>query len=56
MAEDWGSSNHLVPTTYLDNFQSILKTYEFNLRFNERTAGTLQREVFSLLARVKLRS
>ena len=40
-----------VPQTYLDNFQTILKTYEFVLSFKERTAGTLQREGFSLLTR-----
>ena len=30
-----GSPSHLSPPTYLDNFQIILKTYEFNLRFQE---------------------
>ena len=46
-----GSPTHLSPPTYLDNFQTILNTYEFDLRFKERTAGTLQREGFSLLTR-----
>ena len=42
-----GSSSHLVPPAYLDNFQIILKTFEFNLRFKERTAGMLQRGVYA---------
>ena len=46
-----GSSTHLVPPTYLDNFQIILNTYESDLRFKERTAGTLQREGFLHLGR-----
>ena len=37
-----GSSSHLSPPTYLDNFQIILKTYKFGLRFKERTAGMPQ--------------
>ena len=45
------SPSHLSPTTYLDNLQIILKTYEFDLRFKERTAGPLQREGFLLLTR-----
>ena len=40
------SSPHLAPPTYLDYFQTILNTYEFDLRFREKTAGTLQREGF----------
>ena len=50
-----GSSSHLSPPTYVDNFQSILKTYEFDLRFKERTAGTLQREEFVLLTGRKVK-
>ena len=42
-----GSSPHLAPPTYLDYFQIILKTYKLDLRFEERTAGTLQRRVFA---------
>ena len=42
---------HLVHQTYLDNFQNILNTYEFNLRCKERIAGMLQREKYSLLTR-----
>ena len=49
--EEVGSPSHLAPPTYLDDFQTFLKTYEFNLRFKERTAGTLQGEEFSLLTR-----
>ena len=37
-----GSPSHLFPSTYLDNFQIILKMYKFDLRFKERTAGMLQ--------------
>ena len=37
-----GSPSHLSPPTYLDNFQIILKTYKFGMRFKERTAGMLQ--------------
>ena len=37
-----GSPSQLSPPTYLDKFQIILKTYEFGLRFKERTAGMLQ--------------
>ena len=37
-----GSPSHLSPPNYLDNLQIILKTYEFGLRFKERTAGMLQ--------------
>ena len=51
-AEEKGSSPHPVPPpTYLDNFQAILNTYEFDLRFKERTAEILQREGFLLLTR-----
>ena len=39
-----GSSTYLA---YLENFQAILNTYEFHLRFKERKAGMLQRERFS---------
>ena len=46
-----GSSTHLAPPTYLDDFQNILNTYEFDLRFKERAAGMLEREKFSLLTR-----
>ena len=45
-----GSPSHLSPPTYLDNFQIILKTYEFSQRFKERTAGMPQWEEFALLA------
>ena len=34
-----GSPSHLSPPNYLDNFQIILKIYEFGLRFKERPAG-----------------
>ena len=34
-----GSPSHLSPPIYLDNFQIILKTYEFGQRFKERTLG-----------------
>ena len=44
-----GVLNSLLPQIYLDNFQIILNTYEFDLRFKERTAGMLQREEFPLL-------
>ena len=44
MTKEQGSSIHLVAQTYLDSFQNILNTYEFNLRCKERTAGMLQRE------------
>ena len=37
--EEQGASTHLVPPTSLDNFQIILNTYEFDLRFKERIAG-----------------
>ena len=37
-----GSPSHPSPPTYLDDFQIILKTYEFDLRFKETPAGTLQ--------------
>ena len=37
-----GSPSHPFPPTYLDNFQIILNTYKFGLRFKERTAGMLQ--------------
>ena len=37
-----GSPGHLSPPTYLDNCQIILKTYEFGLRFKERTAGMIE--------------
>ena len=47
-----GASIHPTPPTYLDYCQIILKTYEFDLRFKERTAGMLQREGFSLLTRI----
>ena len=43
-----GSPSHLSPQTYLDKFQNILNTYEFDMRFKVRTAGTLQREEFVL--------
>ena len=46
-----GSPSHLFPSTYLNNFQIILKTYEFYLRFKVRIPGTLQREEFVLLTR-----
>ena len=39
------------PTKNLDSFQILLNTYEFHLRFKEKTAGMLQREGFSLLTR-----
>ena len=51
MTEEWESSTHLAPQTYLASFQNILKTYKFELRFKERTAGMLQREEFVLLTR-----
>ena len=44
MAKEQRSLIHLVPQTYLDNFQDILNTYEFNLRCQERTDRMLQRE------------
>ena len=44
-----GSPSHLSPPTYLDNFQIVQETHEFNLRFKKRPAGTLQREEFALL-------
>ena len=43
------SPSNLSPQTYLGNFQIILKTYKFDLRFKERTAGMLQKEEFSVL-------
>ena len=46
-----GTRNHLSPPNYLDNFQTILKTYEFALRFKGRTDGKLQWEEFALLSR-----
>ena len=49
MVEEQGPPSHLSTLTYLDNFQIILKTYEFDLRF--RIAGTLQREESALLTR-----
>lgn len=42
-----GSPSYLSPLTYIDNFQIILKTYIFDLRFEERTAVMLQREEFA---------
>ena len=46
-----GPPSHLSPPTYLDNFQVILNTCEFDVSSKERTAGTLQREEFALLTR-----
>ena len=40
--EEEGPQVTFPPPTYLDNFSIILKTYEFGLRFKERTAGRLQ--------------
>ena len=45
-----GASPHPAPPTYLDNFQTILKTYESHLTFKDRTARGY-REGFSLLTR-----
>ena len=36
-----GSPSHMCPPNYLDNFQIILKTYEFRLIFTERN-GMIQ--------------
>ena len=47
MAEECGSSTHLAPQIYLHNSQNILNTYEFDLEFKDRTAGMLQREIFT---------
>ena len=49
-----GSPSHLSPPTYLDNFQIILKTYEFGLRFKERTEGRKRNEDVALLVRFRL--
>ena len=46
-----GSSPHPAPPTYLDYFQTIPKTYEFDLTFKERTAGMVWRKGFLLLTR-----
>ena len=40
-----GSPSHLSPPTYLDNFQIILKTYEFGLRFRENSWNATVRRV-----------
>ena len=40
-----GSPSHLSPPTYLDNFQIILKTYEFSLRFKENSWNATVRRV-----------
>ena len=41
------SSTHLVPPNYLDNFQIILNTYKFDLRFKENSWNASERRVFT---------
>ena len=45
-----GSPSHLSPPNYLANFQIILKTYKFGLRFKESWNATMRRVRISIKA------
>ena len=51
MEEEYYFLFHLVHQIQLDNYQSVLNTYEFNLRCKEIMAETLQIEKWPLLAK-----